>query len=427
MRTLTLLLLALISAIIATSIALDDMGLAIIAWGDFLIQINFVTLLLILIAAAVVTGIVVWLLYALLRLPQQLRNRYAAHQSAKSQQRLGKGLMLLAEGKTLESEKALLLHAERSPIAASHYLYAARAAQQRGATGKRDLYVRLALEHAGDDKLPLQLAYADMLIERGEFSSALHQLHELKPLVPKDPNLLRLLACAYENLQDWQALHELLPELAHEKIYDQAGFHALTLRTESQRLRTAESRVVLEECWESLPKKTRLESSLIFVYAERLAALGAEQKAVEVLRRALQQHWDDALIRLFGQLEDANLPAQITQAEKWLARHADSAALQLALARLCLKDKLWGKARNYLENSIALAPSQEACHLLGQLLERLGETQAAFNAYRRGMELGLEATQDSVALPQTAATPALMQDSQTPDQTEGKSSTSHQS
>ncbi len=403
MKTLFVLLVALVSAVIATSIALNDLGLAIIAWGDMLIQINFVTLLLAFIALVVSTLLLVWLLYRLLQLPNKLRQRHAAHKAAKSQQRLGKGLLLLAEGKTFESEKQLLLNAGQSPIAASHYLYAARAAQARGAVAKRDLYVRLALEHAGDEKIPLQLAYADMLIERGEFTSAVTLLQELKPLIPKDVSLLRLLACAYENLAQWHDLHALLPELAREKIYDAAGFAALTLRTEWNRLHSAESRVVLEERWDALPRKTRLDSTLIGVYSDRLAALGAVQKAIEVLRRALQQQWNDALISRFGQLISDNLPAQITQAERWLGQHGDSAALQLALGRLCVKDKLWGKARQYLEASMRLAPSQEAALLLAQLLEQLGDTQAAFAAYRHGMELAQSTVTVPLQLTNTAS------------------------
>jgi HemY protein len=62
--------------------------------------------------------------------------------------------------------------------------------------------------------------------------------------------------------------------------------------------------------------------------------------------------------------------------------------LLLTLARLCLQAKLWGKARSYLEESIAILPKVAAYQELGLLLEQLGEPDKALECFRTG--LGLE-------------------------------------
>ena len=51
--------------------------------------------------------------------------------------------------------------------------------------------------------------------------------------------------------------------------------------------------------------------------------------------------------------------------------------LLLALGFICMQQELWGKARNYLEASLAIEPSHTAFVRLGQLLERMGEPEEA--------------------------------------------------
>jgi HemY protein len=48
---------------------------------------------------------------------------------------------------------------------------------------------------------------------------------------------------------------------------------------------------------------------------------------------------------------------------------------------------LWGKARSYLETVIAIRPTPDAYQEYGRLLNRLGEGDAAADAYRSGLSL----------------------------------------
>ncbi len=54
-------------------------------------------------------------------------------------------------------------------------------------------------------------------------------------------------------------------------------------------------------------------------------------------------------------------------------------------AQLCLANELWGKARSYLESSLALEPTPRAYALYGRLLARLGEADGAASAFRSGL------------------------------------------
>jgi HemY protein len=60
-----------------------------------------------------------------------------------------------------------------------------------------------------------------------------------------------------------------------------------------------------------------------------------------------------------------------------LAKHPRDAELLLALGRIALRNRLWGKARDYLESSLRLAARPDTCAELARLCEHLGETQQA--------------------------------------------------
>jgi HemY protein len=92
-------------------------------------------------------------------------------------------------------------------------------------------------------------------------------------------------------------------------------------------------------------------------------------------------------VRLFGLVEGQDASRQLKRAESWLALHPNDPDLLLAAARLCLRNELWGKARSYLESVLASRPTPEAYQEYGKLLSRLGETDAAAEAYRDGLDL----------------------------------------
>ncbi len=64
-------------------------------------------------------------------------------------------------------------------------------------------------------------------------------------------------------------------------------------------------------------------------------------------------------------MRGADAAKQLKQVETWLKSYPDDAALLLAAARLSMANELWGKARSYLESSLALAPTADAYALYG--------------------------------------------------------------
>ena len=108
-------------------------------------------------------------------------------------------------------------------------------------------------------------------------------------------------------------------------------------------------------------------------------------EAEGIMRRALNRQWSDELTLLYGTLQSGDRTEMLRQAEKWLQQRPEDPVLLLTAGRLCVRNELWGKARSYFESSIAIRPSPETWHELGQLLVRMGEDEAASAAFQKGL------------------------------------------
>lgn len=126
---------------------------------------------------------------------------------------------------------------------------------------------------------------------------------------------------------------------------------------------------------------------MVISYANYLKERNADDEVALLLRRAIESKWSDRLVELYGRVGATDAAGQLTQAEKWLQDQPRNATLLMALGRLCLRNRLWGKARSYLEASIGVQPSAAAYRELGVLLEKMGEPKQAMTNFRAALEL----------------------------------------
>ena len=92
-------------------------------------------------------------------------------------------------------------------------------------------------------------------------------------------------------------------------------------------------------------------------------------------------------MQLYGQVRGRDPGKQLQAAEGWLKEHPNDPGLLLTLGRLCLINKLWGKAREYLEASLSFQRSAETCAELGRLLAQLGEVERSNQLFQEGLVL----------------------------------------
>ena len=126
---------------------------------------------------------------------------------------------------------------------------------------------------------------------------------------------------------------------------------------------------------------------LLTAYVRQLLKMGESDLAEPLLRHALRRQFSETLLMLYGKIESAEPSRQLALVESLLVEHERDAIALLTAGRLCLRNKLWGKARSYLEASVNAQPNIEAYNELGNLLERMGEGAAAAECFREGLTL----------------------------------------
>ena len=109
---------------------------------------------------------------------------------------------------------------------------------------------------------------------------------------------------------------------------------------------------------------------------------GQVQTIEAVLDAADNGEWQPELVAIYGRLSGSEQTARIAKCEAWLRRHPDDARLLKALGRMCVRQRLWGKAQSYLEASLAVEPTPEAHLELARLCDQLQRTAEANKHYR---------------------------------------------
>ena len=350
-------------------------------------------------AAVVILFVLLYILVraggALLRTPRTWRHGARGRRTEKVRRGLTRGLIEMSEGRWEKAEKLLTRNAESSDTSLLNYLSAARAAQQAGAYERRDAYLKAAIEANPEADVAVSLTQAELQLAHHQTEHALATLTRLRGLAPHHTYVMKLLARLYAELEDWDRLAELMPDLRRRKVFDAERLDALERAAELGRIGQAGADgQALGRIWESLSRRMRADSEVMHAYARQLIAAGEHDTAEKRIRQFLGRQWSDALVRDYGLARTGDPGRQLEHAEGWLHAHGRSPMLLLTLGRLCVRNRLWGKARIYLESSIEIEPQAEAYHELAGLLDELGEIGAAREQYRLGLQLAVEASGD---------------------------------
>ncbi|MEM7280141.1 MAG: heme biosynthesis HemY N-terminal domain-containing protein [Pseudomonadota bacterium] len=385
MKSAVVILTALLLSPILAHWLLDDPGYVLLHFRGYAIQ----TSIPILAALLVALYVVVRLLVRIWRAPKQL-GEYAAQRNArKSQERLANGLIDMAEGNWARGERLLSLGARKSERPFLNYLSAARAAQLQGETERRDTWLKMAYEQSPKAAAAVLLTQAELQIQDGHHEEALATLQKLEQSRPGHPQGLALQAKLYRDLNDWDSLNTLLPELRKNKALTKKELDDLHGKVAENRLMEAANGRDIDQAqtiWNHLPKQLQT-TTLTKHYALALSAGGEPDAALAVLQKAIKNTWEDDLVAVFGDIEGTSGNKQLQQAETWLKQRGENATLLITAAKLCMHNELWGKARSYLESSLGLRANAEAYQLYGVLLEHFGEKENASDAFRSGLKL----------------------------------------
>jgi HemY protein len=364
-------------------------GLVIINVGEWTLQTSVLFFAIVLVAGIILLYALIAFLRELLGVPRRLRGWSRRRREHKARAHLVQGLLRLAEGRNSDAERLLTRDVDRSDSPLLHYLTAAVAAQRQGEYERRDRYLALADKARAKATLAVGLIQAQLQIESRQWEQALATLNYLSEISPNHPRVVAMLLKCCEALKEWDRIDALLPVARKQNVVDDAEARRLAREVALHRLQQAARSgdpAALDAAWSSLGKPLRQEPELLQIYTEGLVRAGRAEEAERVLRTQLGREHHAQLARLYGALPLSAPEPALAQVEKWLRERPEDPALLQAAGRLALQAKLWGRARGYLDAAAARQPDPVTLHLLGSLLEQLGEIDAARERYRQALE-----------------------------------------
>lgn len=394
MKLLVLFLLVVVGSVSLALILLDDPGYVLLAYDVYTLETSlaFFVLVLLLGGWLLLTG--VKLLMRMWRLPDSVHDWRNDQQREKARKSWESGLQALAEGHWHRAEKQLLNKVGFSDQPMLNYLFAARAAQYQGHLANRDHHLQQAAACDGSE-MAVGLTQAKLQIDQHQREQALATLQHLHQLEPKNRHVALLLARTWRDLEDWRSLHELLPVVQKLAVFTGEQLQELERQTYMGLIRhygEAGDSERLQHTWHQMPRAQQESVEFIEAYVAALLPMHYDEIAERIIRKALKKHWHEGLVLQYGKLDLEDVARPLKVAETWVRDHGKSPVLLLTLGRLCLRNRLWGKARIYFESSLAIEPQAETYRELAQLLEQLEDHDAAMKSYRDGMRLLTEST-----------------------------------
>ncbi|MBS0571073.1 MAG: heme biosynthesis protein HemY [Proteobacteria bacterium] len=309
----------------------------------------------------------------------------------RSRERFAAGLTALAEGDHKRALRALEKAAHHPELHVPAQLATARAAHARGDNERAEAALDKAASAAPGAVLCLR---AQFLLEQGNAEAALGLLQPAADRNDLPPVGWRVLAEAALLTGDHGLALRAVDALAAGDALTADALASLRARALGATLGAAPDSEALAALWSGLPRAQRGLPEAIAAYARRAAAFGQPLAAMDEIESSLRKQWSERLITVWGQLGPAHADTRLARAEGWLAARPDSPALLLTLGRLCVQGKLWGKAREYLERGLALAPSAPLWETLGECLSGQGNAANAAVCYRNALRSARgEATQ----------------------------------
>lgn len=373
----------------------EHQGTVLISTEHYVVQFSLWMGLL----AALVLVLLLRLFYGLLRAVVAPGWRLLSSRQRRRDERLrarnNRGLLAFAEGRWDVATRDLLKTADKldASTAAISYLAAANAAAEQGGIDEALATLEKAEGVSSESGLAIGLTRARLCLEHGRHEQALAQLQSLKVEYAHQPQVLSLLAQCHQAAGNWDQLEKLLPDLQRSKVLDKETIFDLQVLVRSAQLRrltkskasNAEKLELLRQLWSRTHKSVRAVPEVIGQYTRALQKVDEVDAAETVIRRAISKNWHDGLVLQYGQLPGSDPMRQLVTAERWLRDRTDNADLLLTLGRLCKRNKLWGKGRDYLEASLNLKNRPETCAELAIVMAKLGEEQKSQQFFERGL------------------------------------------
>jgi HemY protein len=385
-RVLLGILLLVLIAIVMSLVFQNHQGYLLLSFNGWQIQTSVLVACIALVVFIVVLAIVWRIFTALVFAPGHIRGYARRRRQRKALRLFQRGLEAWAEARWARAEKSLKKLDKSKEAAGLGYLFAARAAQQRGHIIERDQYLEKAAGDRSVSELAVLATQAELQTAAGQTSEAESTLARLYRSNPRHPWGLAMYGEQLLASGQYERLYKLLTKLKKHAFLKADRLAAMSFAAYSHRLSSQKDLGGLTSAWRRLPEAQRGKPELVHQYALCLQKLKAHDEAANVIRKTIKNQWDTRLVLLFGNLQCSDQTKQLATVEEWINAYGNKPELMLVAGWLCLRNQLWGRARNYFESSQVDHPRVEGLFELGRVYEHINEPDQARKTYRKPLE-----------------------------------------
>jgi HemY protein len=381
-------ILLLFAAAAALTTASHNPGFVLLVYPPYRVELSLPLFIIMIVLAFIFSYGLVRLTAAALNLPEYVRKFRMERGKIKSRVLLDDALYAFFAGHYAAAEKASARAMELGDASILHPIIAARSAHEFRAYEKRDTYLSAADDNTAKGSILRLIATAKFRLDQHDPKGALSTLQELREAgIKNHPGALALELKAQQQAGNWDDVLNVLDQLQKRTAINDTTANQLRLQAWLEKIRQQTDFPGLTSCLKNMPSDFKRRAKVASTAARALIQHDGSALAQQLLAESLNAHWESDLVTLYGDCPSDDLIEQIKQAEKWLLQHKDDPELLLVLGKLCLRQKLWGKAKNYLDASLSVSPSHAAYTTLGLLAEQSGRKDEAFKYYQQAAKM----------------------------------------
>lgn len=335
-----------------------------------------------------IVSLLAWRTFAaVLDLPKQAAAYRRKQRETRSIGFLSEAIEDIFAGRFSKALKSAEAATANSALAETAALLAARSAHRMNQFDVRD---RWLLKIQSPEKRQAKLvATADMQMDAHDAEGALATIEQLQKGDARQLLVQRIALKANQQLKNWSEVlkltHSLSKREALHPVVAQKYIQEAIAKLVQEKSTDHEA---LLRIWKTLPTESRKASKIALVMAQGLLSVSQYDVARGLVEESLDAQWDEALIDIYPKcvIPGTSNLSLAQKLESWMIKYPGEPALSLALARICLDQQLWGKAKSSLVGVIrdpkTKPPMKAAAHMaMAQLHESLNESAEAAGEY----------------------------------------------
>ena len=374
-------------AVLASLVARYSEGYVLVMAPPWRVEVSLVLALLGLLALFVLLHLLLRMIGGVMNLPHEVQAYRSRKQTEKGRAAMADALLAYMEGRYGHAEKSAARAVELGEAPLQNALIAAGAAHRVRNPERRDSWLARAADFEAGNPVARLMNAADMLLEEGQHAEALRLLDRLHESGPRHIAALRLVLRAQQLSGRWDESLRVLRQLEKRNALPAAQISLLRFKAHQELMRQrSHDAATLRAYWDQVPDAEKLDERIAASAARQFIKVGDAESLRAIVEGALKNGWSPELADCYGEcIADDALP-RLERAEAWLKAHPRDPDLLRTLGRLCMAQRLWGKAESYLQASLSLLPSRATNLELARLFDLIGRGEEANAQYRTAAE-----------------------------------------